>query len=99
MASDKIVPTREELDAFDLDDPQTVELIQYARDSHDADAQLTLLGAVKKYRKACLWAAVLSTSLVMEGYDLVIVCLSVCTFCLFVSRPFSVYKIPFFPKD
>ncbi|CAK7243294.1 MAG: hypothetical protein STHCBS139747_004812 [Sporothrix thermara] len=73
MASDKIVPTREELDAFDLDDPQTVELIQYARDSHDADAQLTLLGAVKKYRKACLWAAVLSTSLVMEGYDLVII--------------------------
>ncbi|CAK7200713.1 hypothetical protein SEUCBS139899_003412 [Sporothrix eucalyptigena] len=73
MATTKIVPTKEELKGFNLDDPQTIELIQHARDSYDADAKLTLLEAVKKYKKACFWALFLSTSLVMEGYDLVII--------------------------
>lgn len=74
MASDrKIVPTEEELKAFNLDDPQTIELIQHARDSYDADAQLSLREAFNKYKKACFWALFLSTSLIMEGYDLVIV--------------------------
>ncbi|CAK7216372.1 hypothetical protein SCUCBS95973_002790 [Sporothrix curviconia] len=73
MASAKIVPTQEELKGFNLDDPQTIELIQHARDSYDADAKLTLWEACKKYKKACFWALFLSTSLIMEGYDLVII--------------------------
>lgn len=74
MASNKVIPTETELAAFNLDDPQTIELIQHARDSYEADAKLTLREAVKKYKKACFWAFFLSTSLIMEGYDLVIVC-------------------------
>ncbi|ERS98119.1 MFS transporter, SP family, general alpha glucoside:H+ symporter [Sporothrix schenckii 1099-18] len=70
---EKVVPTEEELKAFNLDDPQTVELIQHARDSYDADAKLSLWEAVLKYKKACFWAMFLSTSLIMEGYDLVII--------------------------
>ncbi|KAL1893347.1 hypothetical protein Sste5346_006525 [Sporothrix stenoceras] len=73
MASNKVIPTENELKAFNLDDPQTIELIQHARDGHEADAKLTLLEAVKKYKKACFWALFLSTSLIMEGYDLVII--------------------------
>ncbi|CAK7223835.1 hypothetical protein SBRCBS47491_005342 [Sporothrix bragantina] len=73
MSTTTIVPTKEELKGFNLDDPQTIELIQHARDSYDADAKLTLWEAVKKYKKAVFWAFFLSTSLIMEGYDLVII--------------------------
>ncbi len=73
MAVDQIVPTDRELKEFDLDSPEVIELINDARDSDAADRKLTVREALKKYRKAVFWAMFLSTSLVMEGYDLVIV--------------------------
>ena len=73
MAVDQIVPTDRELKEFDLGSPEVIELINDARDSDAADRKLTVREALKKYRKAVFWAMFLSTSLVMEGYDLVIV--------------------------
>lgn len=73
MESEKIVPTVEELKALDLSDPAIVELIHRAQDGDAADRLLTIGQALKKYKKAVFWAMLLSTSLIMEGYDLVIV--------------------------
>lgn len=74
MATEKIVPTQRELGGFDLNDPRIIELIHHAQESDEADRQLTVRQALKKYKKAVFWAMFLSTSLIMEGYDLVIVC-------------------------
>lgn len=73
MESEKIVPTVEELKALDLSDPAIVELIHRAQDGDAADRLLTIGQALKKYKKAVFWAMLLSTSLIMEGYDLVII--------------------------
>src|SRR5688500_12973757 len=73
MASEKVIPTERELEKFDLTDDHTVNLIQQAELSDQADRQLTIRQALKKYKKAVFWAMFLSTALVMEGYDLVIV--------------------------
>ena len=69
----QIVPTEDELKNFDLSNPDIVELIHHAQESDAADRLLTVRQALKKYKKAVFWAMFLSTSLIMEGYDLVIV--------------------------
>jgi MFS transporter, SP family, general alpha glucoside:H+ symporter len=69
----KVVPTERELDRFDLGKTETIDLIQRAQESDAADRKLTLWQALKKYKKAVFWSCVLSTALVMEGYDVVIV--------------------------
>lgn len=74
MGTDNIVVNKHTLEGLDLRDPHTIELIQRAQDGNAADRDLTIRQALKKYRKAVLWASVLSISLVMEGYDLVMVC-------------------------
>lgn len=73
METAKIVPTERELRNFRLDDPTTIELIQNAQASDAADRKLTFSQAAKKYKKALFWSCLLSTALVMEGYDVVIV--------------------------
>jgi SP family general alpha glucoside:H+ symporter-like MFS transporter len=74
MGTDNIVVNKHTLEGLDLRDPHTIELIQRAQDGNAADRDLTIHQALKRYRKAVLWASVLSISLVMEGYDLVMVC-------------------------
>ena len=49
------------------------DLVSQAQASAEADFRLTVFQALKKHKKAVFWAMILSTSLVMEGYDLVIV--------------------------
>lgn len=73
MAVEKVVPTAKELEQFDLSDAHTVELINRAQEGDAADRKLTVRQALVKYKKAVFWALFLSTSLIMEGYDLVIV--------------------------
>ncbi|KAH0286132.1 sugar transporter [Aureobasidium namibiae CBS 147.97] len=48
-------------------------LVTQAQTSADLDSKLTVMQALKKHKKAVFWAMILSTSLVMEGYDLVII--------------------------
>ena len=73
MEDEKVIPTVQELAGFDLSDPAIIELIHQAQESDAADRELTIKQALKKYKKAVFWAMLLSTSLIMEGYDLVIV--------------------------
>ena len=77
-----IVPTERELAAFELKNPATINLITRAQESDAADRQLTIRQALKKYKSAVFWALLLSTALVMEGYDVVVV-----SNCLFLSFP------------
>lgn len=44
-----------------------------AANAHEQDKQLHVWDALKKHKKAVFWSMALSTSLVMEGYDLVII--------------------------
>ena len=48
-------------------------LVTQAQTNADFDSKLTVMEALKKHKKAVFWAMILSTSLIMEGYDLVIV--------------------------
>jgi MFS transporter, SP family, general alpha glucoside:H+ symporter len=73
MGNETVGLTDRELKNFSLDDPNSVELIHHAQESDAADRQLTVRQALKKYSKAVFWALFLSTSLIMEGYDTVIV--------------------------
>ena len=76
IETDKVVPTAFTHHVQDASHEETLELIRHARESDAADRQLTIRQALSKYKKAVFWAMFLSTSLVMEGYDLVIVRIS-----------------------
>jgi SP family general alpha glucoside:H+ symporter-like MFS transporter len=73
MEVEKIIPTENGLQGFDLSDPATIELIHHAQEGDAADRLLTIRQALKKYKKAVFWGLFLSTSLIMEGYDVVMV--------------------------
>lgn len=72
-----VVPTEDEVRVFDFGSDRTHDLIRQAQEADAADKQLTIKQALKKYPKAVFWSMILSTSLIMEGYDLVIA-----SFCL-----------------
>ncbi|KAJ9494576.1 hypothetical protein H2202_010008 [Exophiala xenobiotica] len=73
METEKVVPTARERQSFDISNDDTFDLIRHAQESDAADRLLTIRQALHKYKKAVFWAMFLSTSLVMEGYDLVII--------------------------
>jgi SP family general alpha glucoside:H+ symporter-like MFS transporter len=70
FADNKVVA---HLDGFDMHDPETIELLQRAQEADLADQSLTIKQALRKYPRAVFWAMVLSTALIMEGYDVVTV--------------------------
>ncbi len=73
MTTEKVVPTEQELRHFELGNPDTITLIQQAQLSDAADRKLSIPEAAKKYKKAVFWSCLLSTALIMEGYDVVVV--------------------------
>jgi MFS transporter, SP family, general alpha glucoside:H+ symporter len=75
MEVEKIVPTERELKAFELGNVDVATLIRQAQESDAADRKLTFRQALSKYKKAVFWSCLLSTALIMEGYDVVIVSL------------------------
>lgn len=72
MAAQRVVPSDREIEEVQRAEGQT-DLIRQAQESNEADRKLTIRQAVSKYRKAVFWAMFLSTSLIMEGYDVTIV--------------------------
>jgi MFS transporter, SP family, general alpha glucoside:H+ symporter len=73
MATVTVVPTDRDLKVMDFSSADTQDLIREAEANDAADRALTIFEALKKYKKAVFWAMFLSTSLIMEGYDVVIV--------------------------
>lgn len=71
--STKVIPTENEIKRLSIDNVDTINLIRHAQESDAADRLLTVRQALKKYKKAVFWAMFLSTSLIMEGYDVVVV--------------------------
>lgn len=71
METEKTIPGHQNQGA----DPSLAELVHQAQESEEADSRLTIMQAVVKYKKAVWWAMFLSTSLIMEGYDIVLVSL------------------------
>lgn len=53
-----------------VDTPPDDALVEDAKHASDAEHQMTLLQAIKTYPKAIGWSVLLSTTLIMEGYDL-----------------------------
>lgn len=45
-------------------------LVSEAKHASDAEHNMTLLTAIKTYPKAIAWSVLLSSTLIMEGYDL-----------------------------
>jgi len=70
MDDDKVVPTG----AVHVDNVDINELVRRAQVSTEADSKLTIRQALSKYKVAVFWSMFLSTSLIMEGYDVVVVC-------------------------
>jgi SP family general alpha glucoside:H+ symporter-like MFS transporter len=44
-----------------------------ARQAAEAEHSLSFLQAIRKYPKAVIWSVLLSTSIIMEGYDIVLI--------------------------
>ncbi|CBX99022.1 hypothetical protein IAQ61_000842 [Plenodomus lingam] len=60
----------------DLEEKSTVlehrEIFDQAKEAADEEHQLTLLQAFRRYPKAVIWSVLLSTCIIMEGYDIVL---------------------------
>lgn len=70
---DNVIDASMNRNAADTNHSEFRALVTQAQTSADFDSKLTVMEALKKHKKAVFWAMILSTSLVMEGYDLVIV--------------------------
>jgi hypothetical protein len=97
MAVDTVVLTEREVERLQFGGAETLDLINQALESDAVDRLLTIRDALSKYKKAVFWAMFLSTSLIMEGYDLVIVSeldvyLTTCTSAPFLNSTNS--KLP-----
>lgn len=51
------------------DDPDYAQLVDEARIANDHERSMSLLQAIRLYPKAVGWSILLSTAIVMEGYD------------------------------
>jgi SP family general alpha glucoside:H+ symporter-like MFS transporter len=63
--------------------PEFVDLSFAAKAATDNERSMTLFQAIKLYPKAVGWSMLLSTCIVMEGYDLVV--LGRCALCLIIA--------------
>ncbi|KAL4935912.1 hypothetical protein BDV06DRAFT_228384 [Aspergillus oleicola] len=73
MTAQRVVPPDRQVAGIQNAEGHTANLIRQAQESDEADRKLTIRQAVSKYKKAVFWAIFLSISLIMEGYDLVII--------------------------
>lgn len=73
MESKTIVPKEHDLDDLTMHCEHASDLVRQAEESDAADRRLTVKQALKQYKTAVFWAMFLSTSLIMEGFDLVTV--------------------------
>jgi hypothetical protein len=70
--AEKVTTTHLET-VIDATSTDVQRLIALAREGDEIDDSLTIKQALRKYKVAVFWALALSTALIMEGYDLVMV--------------------------
>ncbi|KAF4449183.1 putative maltose permease (MalP) [Fusarium austroafricanum] len=70
LTSDKVARVSEDDHVLPED---TVKDASIAKQAAEEEHTLTLLQAIRKYPKAVMWSVLLSTSIIMEGYDIVLI--------------------------
>ncbi|KAK1926007.1 general substrate transporter [Papiliotrema laurentii] len=70
--AEKVTTTHLET-VIDATSTDVQRLIALAREGDEIDDSLTIKQALRKYKVAVFWALALSTALIMEGYDLVMI--------------------------
>ncbi|EWY88086.1 hypothetical protein FOYG_09434 [Fusarium oxysporum NRRL 32931] len=70
LTDDKVARVSEDDHAPNYD---TVKDTSIAKQAAEEEHNLTLLQAIRKYPKAVMWSVLLSTSIIMEGYDIVLI--------------------------
>ncbi|KAF5565278.1 maltose permease [Fusarium phyllophilum] len=70
ITDDKVARVSEDDHAPNYD---MVKDASIAKQAAEEEHNLTLLQAIRKYPKAVMWSVLLSTSLIMEGYDIVLI--------------------------
>jgi SP family general alpha glucoside:H+ symporter-like MFS transporter len=73
MAPSQVIPADKEAKDFGLSAEELNDLVLQAKQGDEDDRKLTIKQAIRQYRGPVLWAMFLSTSLIMEGFDLVTV--------------------------
>lgn len=60
---------------IDTSDPSKThpDVIDHARSAANKEQQMTLMQGIKLYPKAVAWSILISTCIVMEGFDIVLV--------------------------
>jgi hypothetical protein len=71
--ANSVIPSDREIKGIDLNQNELVNLVRQAEEADAEDRKLTIRQALKHYKTATFWAMILSTSLIMEGFDLVTV--------------------------
>ncbi|KAI3535714.1 MFS transporter, SP family, general alpha glucoside:H+ symporter [Colletotrichum filicis] len=69
MAASNVTVAQGHLDKTDIVSPEFKKMVEDAKASNEADAQLKVREALKKYKAAMFWAMLLSVALIMEGFD------------------------------
>lgn len=70
LTDDKVARVSEDDHAPNYD---AVKDTSFAKQAAEEEHSLTLLQAIRKYPKAVMWSVLLSTSIIMEGYDIVLI--------------------------
>ncbi len=55
-----------------VEEKMTGDAIEHAKNASDAEHSATFLQAIKANKKAVFWSAIISMSIVMEGYDTIL---------------------------
>lgn len=72
--SDEKVATVAPMASNDADPSKThPDVIDHARAAADKEQKMTLMQGIKLYPKAVGWSVLISTCIVMEGFDIVLV--------------------------
>lgn len=77
MASEKVIASEKDAEMVASRHDETfippAELASDAKNGADSEHRMTLWQAIKTYPKAVAWSVLLSSTLIMEGYDLALV--------------------------
>lgn len=72
-APDTISPVGEPEEYSGRASDSTTKIIQNAKAATDKERSMTLLQGIRLYPKAVMWSVLISTCIVMEGYDISLV--------------------------
>lgn len=72
-APDTIRPVDPEKEAPDYHGADVDKILAFAKSAADKEQKMTLLQGIKTYPKAIFWSMLISTCIVMEGYDVCLI--------------------------